>query len=131
MRAAQYRLSGEAGAATLAIYHFGSGGGGVQANIDRWVGQFEGPDGGSVRQQAETTVKKVDGVKVHLVDVAGTYSPGAGMGAGQSREGQRMLGAIAKAPGGLVFFKLLGPEKTVTAHEKRFNEFVSTFRPGS
>ena len=131
MRAAQYRLDGEGGAATLAIYHFGSGGGGVKANIDRWIGQFEGPDGGSLREEATTKVRRVDEVKVHLVEVTGTYSPGAGMGAGQTRKDQRMLGAIAEAPGGLVFFKLLGPKETVAAHEKEFDTFVSSFRPGS
>lgn len=132
MRAAQYRLPGAEGEgpATLAIYHFGSrGGGSVQANIDRWVGQFESPEGGSVEGDAKRSKQTVDGLDVHIVDVSGTYSPGAGMGAGKARKNQRMLGAIAKSQGGLVFFKLIGPEQTVSEHREEFDSFVDSFHP--
>lgn len=134
MRAAQFRLSGAdgAGPATLAVYHFArKGGGSVRANIDRWVGQFEKPEGGSAKDSAQITEKTVNGLKVHLVDVAGTYKPGAGMGAGKAKENHRMLGAIVKSSAGLVFFKLIGPKSTISDHREEFTRFVESFRPAS
>jgi len=132
MRAAQYRLpgAGGAGAATLAIFHFsGKGGGSVTANIDRWVGQFSKPGGGSAEESAEITRKTVNGLDVHVVDVSGTYSPGAGMGGGGEKKSQRMLGAIAETSAGHVFFKLVGPQPTVAEHREEFRSLVESFRP--
>ncbi len=131
MRKAQYRLSGGEGGrpATLAVYHFGSrGGGSVQANIDRWVGQFETSDGSSAAEAAETSRERVDGMTIHLVDVAGTYNPGTGMGAGEPKQDHRMLAAIAETERGSVFFKLVGPSATVDAHESEFETFVDSFQ---
>ena len=46
MRVAQYGLPGPAGEATLGIFFFGPGqGGSVEANIERWFGQFKQEDG--------------------------------------------------------------------------------------
>ena len=134
MRAAQYRLpgAGEAGPATLAVFHFaGQGGGSVKANIDRWVGQFSLPGGGSAQEAAEITNKTVRGLKVHVVDVSGTYDPGTGMGAGKAKKNHRMLAAIVETSAGLVFFKLVGAEKTVAEHRQEFGQFVESFRPAS
>ena len=129
MRAAEYRLSGDGGPATLAVYHFGAkGGGSIRANIDRWVGQFENPGGGSAEESADVEERSVDGVEVQIVDVSGTYNPGAGMGAGKAKKNQRMLGAIAKTAGGLVFFKLIGPESTVGAHAEEFDSFIGSLK---
>ena len=51
MRLAQYRLPGLEGDpedAELAVFYFGGQGGSVQANVDRWIGQFSNPDGSPV-----------------------------------------------------------------------------------
>ena len=49
MRAATYAVApaaGDTAPAECALYFFGAGlGGGVQANIDRWKGQFAAPGG--------------------------------------------------------------------------------------
>ena len=57
MRLAQYRLPGDgAGDAVLAVFHFGSNqGGSVDANIDRWYGQFSQPDGGDTKARSGST----------------------------------------------------------------------------
>src|SRR5258708_33517422 len=71
MRLATYLVpeGGECG-----VYYFGPGqGGSVQANLDRWIGQFSEPEG-----KPEIQNKTVPGLKVTTVDVAGAYS---GMGA--------------------------------------------------
>ncbi|MFB6350886.1 MAG: hypothetical protein ABEK29_03735, partial [Bradymonadaceae bacterium] len=130
MRETQFRLpgTGEAGPATMAVFHFGgqAGGGPIQANIDRWVKQFQGPDGKLGREAADISTNTVRGLKVHLVDIAGTY---VGMGRSKPKQNQRMLGAIVEADGGLVVFKLVGPKPTVSDHHEEFRQFVDSFRP--
>ncbi len=53
-------------------------GGGVDANIDRWFGQFTQPDGGSTKQRAKVKKIAVAGQDVHLVDISGTFKDQAG-----------------------------------------------------
>ncbi len=128
MRKAQYKLPGPEGTepATLAVYYFGAKkGGSVQANIDRWTGQFETAKGDS---GAETTQREVAGMTVHMVDVAGTFNPGRGMGAGGPKENYRMLASIVETGQGPVFFKLVGPEETVGKHESEFESLVDSFQ---
>ena len=50
-RAAQYEFNPEV---KLVFYHFGdTGAGSVKANIDRWIDQFEQPDGVPSRDRAD------------------------------------------------------------------------------
>ena len=99
--------------AELVVYYFGpQGGGGVEANVQRWVGQFD-PDG---REVKATTGESEQG-KYVVVDVTGTYNKPIGPPIRQQTKpmpGARMLGVILHvAKGGNYFFKLTGPEKTV------------------
>src|SRR6476660_5426391 len=50
-----------------------SAGGTVEANIDRWYGQFTQDDGGDTKKRSKVEKKKVAGQVVHLVDISGTY----------------------------------------------------------
>lgn len=126
MRKAQYRLPGAdgGGAATLAIFHFPGSRGKTQANIDRWVGQFEPPEGRTAEEVAETETRKVGGVEVHIVRTKGTYQ---GMGNSEPKENHRLLAAIVKTEKGPVFFKLVGPARTVASRSEEFQEFVGSF----
>ncbi len=120
MRFADYSfgpVEGDKDSATMVVFYFGpQGGGGVEANIERWIGQMALADGAD----PHTVAKKLDfdtpdGLKAHLVEVAGIYNAGSmgGMGAAAGpREGYRMAGVVLEAPGGNLFFKLTGPEKT-------------------
>jgi hypothetical protein len=124
MRLAEYVVPGEAEPATITVFYFGpQGGGGVEANVKRWVGQFEG---GEPKRETKT----VHGMKIHTVDVSGTYSAGMAGGNQPPKEDQRMLGAIVESPAGLFFFKMVGPSTVVTANEAGWNEFVSSFDKG-
>ena len=124
MRFAEYTVSGseEAESAELTVFFFGpGGGGGVDANLERWAGQF-GDDAEPTRQTRE-----VAGMKIHTLDVAGTYDAGMGMGAEQpAREDQRLLGAIAETSAGLFFFRLLGSRDLVTEQAGDFDAFVGS-----
>jgi len=100
-------------------------GGGVQPNIDRWVGQFEKTDG-APNQKMEL----INGLSVTMVDVSGTFKGGGAM-MGQSsgpKASYRLLGAIAQAPDGEVFFKLTGPAKTVTAAQGEFQAMLKSLK---
>ena len=106
-------------------------GGEVQANIDRWAGQFTQPNGVDSKDVTKVTKKKVNGVEVHIVDIGGTYQdmPGGPFAGGKPtpREGYRMLGAIMVAPKiGNYFVKFYGPEKTVTKYEGDFNKMIDS-----
>ncbi len=97
-------------------------GGGVEANIDRWYGQFTQPDGGSTRDRAKVQKIKVGGEEIHLVDLSGTFKDQRGpMAPAVERPKYRMLAAIiATKNAGNYFIKFYGPERTVADNEKAF-----------
>jgi len=129
MRAAEYRIPGptEAEPATLAVFHFPSGGGSVERNIDRWAGQFETGDGAADPETGERTVR---GLTVHTVELSGTYDPGMGMGADGPEPNRKMLGAIVEVGSGSVVFKMVGPRATVRSQSDAFDAFISSLKPG-
>lgn len=100
-------------------------GGSLDANIDRWVGQFTQPDGGSTKDRTKTEQIKVGGNDVHVVDISGTYKDQAGPFApAVSRANYRMLAAIVVTPEANFFLKFYGPQKTVAKNEKAFMSMV-------
>jgi hypothetical protein len=108
-------------------------GGSIEANIDRWIGQFDQPDGSDTKKAAKIEKLKVNGQNVHYVDVAGTYRdmPGGPFAGGKTvlREDYRMLAAIIETEkAGNYFFKFYGPKATVAANEKAFRELVDSLK---
>jgi hypothetical protein len=128
MRVATYTVPAAAGdneAGECAVYYFGQGqGGGVQANLDRWVGQFQQASG------KRTGTKTIHGLNVTTVDVSGTYmGMGGPMAASHTaKNGYRLLGAIVEGPEGAVFFKFTGPAKTVAASQPTFDKMLETLK---
>jgi hypothetical protein len=129
MRLAEYRLTGGPSGtadAVLTVFYFGRGqGGAVDANIDRWYGQFTQEDGGDTKARARRWKKDVHGMAVHLVDIRGQFS--GGMGANAIPQA-RMLGAIAEAKAGAFFFKVVGTKQTIDHWEASFEAYVESFR---
>jgi hypothetical protein len=100
-------------------------GGGIQANIDRWVGQFEKTDAPPAQKR-----DMINGLSVTTVEVSGTFK-GGGQAMGQSsapKSSYRLLGAIAQGPEGEVFFKLTGPAKTVAAAQGEFQGMLNSLK---
>ena len=128
MRLATYsvpaaRSGGEAG--ECAVFYFGPGqGGGVEDNIERWVGQFENP-GTPLR-----TTQTVRGIPVTRVKVHGAYlAPGGpNMESQGTKADYALLGAIVSGPRGAVFFKLTGPARTVAAAAADFDRMLASLR---
>lgn len=131
MRKAQYRVSSDQDAPELIVHYFGPGqGGGVQQNLDRWIGQMKQADGSDSKDAAKTkTLTSSGGIKVHTVDVSGTFSSNMpGQNAGPQKS-SRLLGAIAEGPQGSVFFKVVGDSDDVGAAKDGFDALVQSLHP--
>ncbi|MFQ5669745.1 MAG: hypothetical protein ACE5HD_04395 [Acidobacteriota bacterium] len=114
----------------LAVFYFGPGqGGGTNANISRWIGQFSGADGGPPREVSRKT-RQVGGLTVTILEVVGTYQGGGApmLGSGQAKEGYALLGAIVAGPQAPIFFKLTGPLDTVDRSRPQFEALVNSLR---
>ena len=131
MRAATYLIpaaQGDGEGAECAV--FLNIGGGVDANIKRWIGQFEQPDGSPSESKANQKKETINGLEVTTVDLIGTFKGGGPM-MGQSsgpKTGYRLLGAIVQTDEGEVFFKLTGPAKTVTAAQGEFQSLLKSLK---
>ncbi|HEY2250041.1 MAG TPA: hypothetical protein VGH74_03230 [Planctomycetaceae bacterium] len=106
-----------------AVFFFGKGGaGGVQANVERWVGQFEA-DGRKVRTfTGESTLGKYT-----LVDLTGTYNKSIGppvAGNKKKLPGWRVINVVIETEAGPYFLKLDGPQKLIAGVE---NDFRASF----
>lgn len=108
----------------LIVYFFGPGqGGGAQANIDRWIGQFEGTP------ESKTEEKELGGKKVIFLEAKGTYMESMGgpfSGNKTAKPDYTMLAAILPSDQGDVFLKLTGPSKSVAAMKDAFTAFAES-----
>jgi hypothetical protein len=127
MRVAQASIPGEGGAGELAVFHFGAGqGGGVDANIARWIAQMEMPEGAVPKRDTFA----VGPYKVTWVDVSGTLKASQmGMGPKTDQSNYRLFGAVIEGPGGPWFFKATGPDKTMAAQRDAFLAMLHSARP--
>ena len=133
MRVAQYRLPrvpGDPEDGELVVFYFGGGGGTVEANLERWIGQMEQPDGRPSFAAASTTAFRAGGLAVTLLDVPGTYVAAVRPGAAErlDKPGFRLLAAVVESPVGPWFFKLTGPERTIARWDAAFGAFLRTVR---
>lgn len=123
MRKAQLNVPGKDGGkpAEATFFVFGSGAGGVQANVQRWLGQFQGkPDA------AKTETKELSGTKVTFVSTEGTFSSGMPGGPTTPMPDYALRGAILDAGGEeLVFVKMTGPAALVKDAEKPFTGMIA------
>jgi hypothetical protein len=116
----------------LATYDLGNGaelsvaraGGSVDANVQRWSAQFDGSP------QAQRSEKSVHGLKVTVVQIAGTFLAGTmGTTTPEKHEGWAMRVAIVESTGAPYFFKLVGPAATVDHARADFDKLVLSIAP--
>jgi len=109
-------------AAEVVFFYFGPGnGGGTQANVDRWLGQFQEPRD---QIQAKVDSATVGRHKVTYVSAAGTYKSGMPGGPQTPNPGYALLGAIIEAEQGSVFVKMTGPKETTEPATGAFKKMV-------
>jgi hypothetical protein len=127
MRVAQATIPGPAGAAEMAVFFFGAGqGGGVDANITRWLSQMD-TDPGTI---PDRSTFEANGLTVNVIDAVGTLRPsGMGIGPKTALPDQRLIGAVVEGAGGPWFFKATGPKATLGAERDRFLAMLHNLQP--
>ncbi|HRA87673.1 MAG TPA: hypothetical protein PK992_06385 [Planctomycetaceae bacterium] len=98
----------------LVVSSFPGGGGGVDANLGRWIGQFDAEG-----READILQGKAGKNEYFIVNISGTYQKSIGppvLGKKKPEPGSRMVGVILNVDGGAVYFlKMTGPDATVAA----------------
>jgi hypothetical protein len=117
---AEYSLSGPAGPARLTM---SSAGGGLEANLDRWRGQFMRLPDDPAASQITIPVGSAEAV---VLELHGTFRDG--FSGGDPKNGWCMLGAAIPTGPSNFFVKLTGPRDTVLARRDELHELVRTAR---
>jgi hypothetical protein len=123
MRAANWVVPGASGADQAHVIVFQGIGGGRDANIQRWLGQFRTPEQRPVEPEIETM--ELDGMPVTFVLLVGERM---NMGQRFFTPSQALLAAIIEAPEGELFVTLAGEEVTVRANREDFEAMVRGMR---
>ena len=123
MRLATYRIPHAPGDDEDPEMAVSQAGGSLDANIDRWIGQF-GPE---AKKTAKRTTRKVAGMDVTIVEIEGTFAGGMGMKNDHGpSEGWALLGVIVETPGMSHFFKMTGPANSVRAARAELDTLVAS-----
>jgi hypothetical protein len=116
----------------------GAGKGHVEANIERWKGEFGGTPKKSRQEKTE-----VPGISVTLVDFSGVFEMPSPFSPGSDPHnrgkalpdpdpiklaGYRMIAAVIRAGDQLYFVKAVGPEKTIETHGEKIKTFIRSAR---
>ncbi len=125
MRAAQYTIPGEGGAAEFVLFR--GIGGGVEPNILRWIGQVS-----DYTMDPERETRTLDGgLKVHIVEMVGTYQVGQMMGgSGMPESDTRFVGLVLEGgPQGDVFIRVVGPNATLEPRADEIEAMIQGIGP--
>ena len=125
MRAAQLKVAGEneKEAAEVVFFHFPGGGGGVQANVDRWLAQFKEPKD-QLKSKVETV--KTDKGSITYVQAEGTYMSGMPGGPKTAIPNAMLQGAIVQSAEENVFIRMTGPGAIVKASQEAFKKMAES-----
>ena len=101
------------------FYDFGGPSGGIEANVKRWVGQFEGTP------EVKREDLEMNGTKIALVTATGTFLDGAPMSPQKTpRPGYTLLGAVLEGADSSCFIKLTGPKDDVAKMQEAFKKMA-------
>jgi hypothetical protein len=133
MRVAEFvipRTKGDGEDGELILYYFGTGAGTVDANIDRWIGQIQQPDGSSTKEKARRSSQTVNGLRVSMVDATGIYVAETRPGGAEhyNKAGFRLRAAVVETPRGPYYIKMTGPEKTIAEADAAFTAFLGSLK---
>jgi len=106
----------------VTFFHFGPGQGGTpEANIQRWLGQFQEP---LEQLDAKTAEITVGASKVILLSAGGTFLSGMPGGPTTPKTDYAVRGAILISPQGDVYVKMTGPRRDVEAAADAFDLMI-------
>ncbi|HVY71442.1 MAG TPA: hypothetical protein VHH73_16025, partial [Verrucomicrobiae bacterium] len=124
MRKAQFKVTGadKKESAEVIFFYFGPGnGGGTQANVDRWLSQFqEGRD----KINAKVEPVKIGKSSVTYVSAEGTYMSGMPGGPKTPMANFGLLGAVIEDAEGSIFVRLTGPVALAKSANADFKKLV-------
>jgi hypothetical protein len=133
MRAADFVLppSSPGADAELVVTYFGeSGAGTVQANLDRWLEQFQQPNGKPSKDVAKVEKATFAGQEASIVTVSGRYVATSMPGGGDpiDKADQALIAAIVASPKGPYYFKLVGAKQTVDAQAGKLRGMLASLK---
>jgi len=131
MRRAQLAIppvAGDKEAGEVVLFAFPGGAGSVEANIERWAGQFR--DASDAPPKAVTKKEKGKNTDVTRVEVAGRYVAPLMPGSRESvdKPNFKLVGAIVVTPDVSYFLKAVGPEATMKAAAKDFDALIASMK---
>ncbi|HVS16784.1 MAG TPA: hypothetical protein VMV46_22965 [Thermoanaerobaculia bacterium] len=128
MRAAQVVVPGSGGPGQMVLFYFGPGqGGGVEANLQRWVGQMAAEPGTQPTRDAFTSGP----YQVTWMEMAGTLKASQiGSFPATDMPGYRMLAAVVEGENGPWFFRAVGPDATLAEQRDAFLAMIRSVRTG-
>lgn len=122
MRLAELTVPDPSGdAARTCLTTISIAGGDVASNIARWEGQVKDASGQPAK--AQTVVRDIAGMKVHVVEIRGTYQ---GMSDPAPLPEWMMRGAIVESGPQMVFIKSTGPAEGMTRITEGWNALVDS-----
>jgi hypothetical protein len=127
------KSEGDKDDAQLIVFFFGAGqGGGIEANIQRWKNMVKPAEGAKESDTYKTTESKVGDVKVTMFEANGTYmfkkrafDPNEKP---EPRPDYRMVAVIFESKNGPYYFRMYGPQKTMEANKKGFEDWIKNFK---
>ena len=126
MRAAQFSVPGKGGeeSAECVLFYFGPGaGGGAQANLQRWVGQFARDP----KPEFKVDDAKVGDTPVAFLFANGTFMDGPPFGGAKvPKENYGMAAAVLGTKPGYIFVKMTGPKAVVDASKADFKKMIES-----
>ena len=123
--AAEYVLPRAEGGDADGRLTISTAGGSVEANIERWKGQFTPEPQRESQEEIE-----VSGLKVTVVDLSGDFNDQRGPFApAVKRPDYRMIAAVISTDGQSHFIKATGPQKTIEKHAEAIRDFIGSIQP--
>ncbi len=128
MRIGQAQIPGSGGAGLLTVFFFGpGGGGGVDANLNRWIGQVDST-GEPTRESFEAGAYKITWVE-HSGTLLASQMPNSFPSSNQPD--YTLFGAVVEGAGGPWFFKAVGPQATMAENRDGFVGMLKSARQGN
>ncbi len=115
------KLEPAPGDCLVAFFSFG---GDVAGNLERWRGMVLDAEGKP--SATEAVVSESGGLKVHTIEMVGTYMDGMPGGPRTPREAWMFRGAVIETPERLTVIRMTGPEAAMKAAAEGWGTLVGS-----
>jgi hypothetical protein len=121
-------VEGDKDSCEVVLFAFPGGAGSVDANIERWAGQFKGANDAPPKPLSK--VLKGQNTEVTHVEISGRYVAPLMPGSRETvdKPNYKLLGAIVVTPEVSYFLKAVGPDATMKAASKDFDALIASMK---